>query len=119
MSQQMSQHPFLISPDSAHLAENGTFQTAYDSSPQFDLIFIHLRVIDALPESPHLTNLSVTRTSEFSVRRASNLRFRGNTATCQKMALWYCRPRADLVFVLKTGGPGPISIGSRRSKIGG
>jgi hypothetical protein len=37
----MSQHPiliFLISPDSAHLAENGTFQTAYGKgSPQFDL----------------------------------------------------------------------------------
>ena len=56
---QMSQQPFLISEDSAHLAENGTFQTAYVSSPQFDLIFIqfiHLHVIDALPKSPHLTN---------------------------------------------------------------
>jgi hypothetical protein len=47
MSQQMSQHPFLISEDSAHLAENGTFQTAYHSSPEFDLIFIHLHLIDA------------------------------------------------------------------------
>jgi hypothetical protein len=36
----MSQHPiliFLISADSAHSAENVTFQTPYDSSPQFDL----------------------------------------------------------------------------------
>jgi hypothetical protein len=43
----MSEHPFLTSENSAHLAEaeNGTFQTAYDSSPQFDLIFIHLHVI--------------------------------------------------------------------------
>jgi len=51
----MSQQPFLISEDSAHWAENGTFQTPYDSSQQFDLLFIHLHVIDALPDSPHLT----------------------------------------------------------------